>query len=233
MLRGPFASVIRPAYVWLRDGTTNLLFERRLGVRTSGTVGLEELGISAEGREEYKPIGWFTLRRILPRNIVTADDVFLDVGCGMGRAVLMAAAGYPFRRVIGVELSTQLVEIAQDNLDRCRARLRCKDVVVVNADAVNYEIPDDVTVVFLYNTVRGAPFAAVIQNVLDSYDRSPRMLRILYANPTEEAILLSTGRIRTIRRLRGFRPGREWSRSNSCKMYVVQPAAHAAGASGP
>jgi SAM-dependent methyltransferase len=159
--------------------------------------------------------------------------VFLDVGCGMGRAVLMAAAGYPFRRVIGVELSTQLVEIAQDNLDRCRARLRCKDVVVVNADAVNYEIPDDVTVVFLYNTVRGATFAAVIQNVLDSYDRSPRMLRILYANPTEEAILLSTGRIRTIRRLRGFRPGREWSRSNSCKMYVVQPAAHAAGASGP
>jgi SAM-dependent methyltransferase len=230
MLRGLFASVIRPPYVWLRDGTTNLLFERRLGVRTSGTIGLEELGISAEDRQEYKPIGWFTLRRILPPNTVTANDVFLDVGCGMGRAVLMAAAEYPFRRVIGVELSTRLVKIAQHNLDCCRAQLWCKDVVVVNADAVNYEIPDDATIVFMYNPVRGATFAAVVQNLLDSYDRSPRMLRIIYANPTEEAILLSTGRVRTIRRLRGFRPGREWSRSNSCRMYVVQPAAHAAGA---
>src|ERR1700754_2802509 len=105
MLRGLSASVIRPPYIWLRDETTNLLFDRRLGVRTSGTIGLEELGISAEGRQPYRPIGWFTLRRILPLNTVTADDVFLDVGCGMGRAVLIAAAGFPFRRIIGVELS--------------------------------------------------------------------------------------------------------------------------------
>lgn len=222
MLRRLFASVVRPPYVWLRNGITDLLFERRLGVRTSGDVELQELGIAADGRVKYRPVGWLTLRRILPPSAVTTDDVFLDIGSGMGRAVLLAAA-YPFRRVIGVELSPRLVDIAHDNVDRCRARLRCKDVVLVNADALEYEIPDDVTVVFMNNPVRGAIFAAVVEHMLDSYDRRPRTMRLVYASPIEEPTLLSTGRIRTIRRTRGFRPGREWSRSNSVTLYTVHP----------
>ena len=222
MVRRLFSLAIRRPYVWLRSGITDLLFERRLGVRTSGEIELHELGIAADDREKYQPVGWLKLRRILPPGAVTADDVFLDVGCGMGRAVLLAAA-YPFRRVIGVELSAQLVEIAQDNVDRCRARLRCRDVVLINADAVEYGIPDDVTVVFMNNPIRGAAFAAVVDHVLNSYDRRPRTMRIAYGNPIEEPALLSTGRIRIIRRTRGFRPGREWSRSNSFRLYTVQP----------
>jgi len=227
MLDRLLVSVIREPYVWVRDRITDLLFERRLGVRTSGVVELDELGIAAEGRVRYRPIGWLMLRRILPPSTVTADDVFLDIGSGMGRAVLLAAA-YPFRRVIGVELSGRLIDIAQDNLDGIRGRLRCKDISFVNADAVNYEIPDDVTIVFMYNPVRGSNFAAVLQNVLDSYDRRPRMLRLVYANPIEDSTLLATGRIRMIRQLRGFRPGPEWSRSNSCRLYVVGPSLNSA-----
>ncbi len=226
MLRRLFTSVIRPPYVWLREGLTNILFERRLGVQTAGVIELDELGIAAEGRERYKPVGWLILRRILPPSAVTTDDVFLDIGSGKGRAVLLAAA-YPFRRVIGVELSAQLIDIAQENLDRARARLRCKDVVLVNADAVQYQIPDEVTVVLMFNPVRGADFAAVIKNVLDSYDRTPRNLRIIYCHPLEEATLLATRRVRMIRQIRGFRPGRAWSRSSSCRMYAVQPARNA------
>ena len=222
MLRRLFASVIRPPYVWLRNGTTDLVFERRFGVRTSGEIQLDELGIAAEGREKYQPVGWLRLRQILPRSAVSADDVFLDIGSGMGRAVVLAAT-YPFRRVIGVELSARLVDIAQHNIDRCKARLRCEDIEIVNADAVDYKIPDDVTVVFMNNPVRGENFAAVVKNVLDSYDRRPRTLRIVYANPIEESALLATGRIRMVRQIRGFRPGREWSRSNSVRLYSVNP----------
>jgi SAM-dependent methyltransferase len=226
MLRRLFASVIRPPYVWLRQGLTNTLFERRLGVQTSGVLELDELGIAAEGRERYNPVGWLILRRILPPSVVTNDDVFIDIGSGKGRAVLLAAM-YPFRRVIGVELSPRLIDIAQDNLDRARDRLRCKDVIFVNADAVQYQIPDDVTIVFLANPVRGENFAAVIKNVLDSYDRRRRNLRIIYYHPLEESILLATRRVQMIRQIRGFRPGRQWSRANSCRMYAVQPALNA------
>lgn len=221
MLTRLLTSALRPSYVRLRDGTTDLVFERRLGVRTSGEVAIHDLGIAAEGRMNYKPIGWLRLRQILPRKSVTNDDVFLDIGSGMGRAILLAANTYPFRRVIGVELSERLIDIARDNIDRCTAQLRCTDIEIVNADAVEYRIPDDVTVVFMYCPVLGESFAAVVRNLLDSYDRNPRDLRIIYANPTEESALLATGRIRMIRQISGLRPGRQWSTSNAIRMYSV------------
>lgn len=199
-----------------------MLFENRLGVQTSGEISLDELGIAATGRQRYQPVGLFKLRRIMPPNSVGSNDVFVDIGSGMGRAVFLAA-GYRFRRAIGVELSGQLVDIAQRNLDHCRDRLQCKDIAFVIADATQYEIPDDVTVVFMNNPVQGAHFEAVVKNVLDSYDRNPRGMRIIYGNPVEEATLLATGRIKLIRQIRGLRPGREWSRSNCCRMYEVQP----------
>jgi SAM-dependent methyltransferase len=119
-----YASVVHSPYRWLRNGITYLVFERRLGVRTSGGIGLQALGIEAEGRQRYQPVGWMKPRRILPPSAVGADDVFLDIGSGMGRAVLLAV-DYPFRRVIGVELSRDLTDIAQDNVDRSKAKLRC------------------------------------------------------------------------------------------------------------
>ncbi len=67
-------------------------------------------------------------------------------------------------------------------------------------------------------------FAAVVRNILDSYDRAPRPMRIIYGNPIEEPMLLETGRVRLVRRVRGFRPGAEWSRSNSIRLYEVMPA---------
>jgi tRNA1(Val) A37 N6-methylase TrmN6 len=162
------------------------------------------------------------LRRILPRHTVTTGDVFIDIGSGMGRALVVAAT-YPFQRVIGVELSDELSDISRQNIDRVSTRLRCKDITVVTADATEYEIPDDATVMFMHNPFQGAIFEAVTKNILNSYDRKPRNLRIVYVNPIEESTFLSTNRIRPVRRIRGYRPGRDWSRSNSATLYEVQP----------
>ncbi len=106
-----------------------------------------------------------SLRRILPPWEVTDHDVFVDFGSGMGRVVLQAAR-YPFRKVIGVEVSETLHGIARENIDRNRQRLRCPDIELVHADALEYEIPDDVTVAFLYNPFRGTIFATVIERLL-------------------------------------------------------------------
>ena len=55
---------------------------------------------------------WRQLRRALPPSSVCESDVFIDLGSGIGRAVLEVAAIYPFRRVIGVELVKDLHKIA-------------------------------------------------------------------------------------------------------------------------
>ena len=228
MIRSMVRTLVKRPYVWLRNTTETLLFERRYGVKTAGEVTLEELGVAGKDRQLYLPSGIMRLRRILPRREVTDRDVFLDIGSGMGRVVLQAALHYPFARVIGVELSDQLNDVARQNLERNRDRLRCRDVSLINADALEYEIPDDVTVVYIYNSFQGATFKAVLDDLLASVDRNPRMVRIIYSNPVEEQQLLATGRIRLVRVLRGWRPTESWSRSNSVRMFAIDPPSTAA-----
>lgn len=179
----------------VRPLISRVLFERRLGVDTSRTIASEQLGYRDARQGFYEPAEWHTLQRILPRRSVGADDVFVDVGSGMGRMVLRAAQ-YPFKRVIGVELSHELHEIAERNLDVSIGQLRCRDVRFEQADALDYELPDDVTVVFLNNPFRGEIFDAAIESILRSVDRRPRRLRIIYRNPVEHERLVATGRAR-------------------------------------
>ena len=152
---------------------------------------------------------------------MSEHDVFIDLGSGKGRAVLQAALHYPFRTAYGVELSELLHEIAEGNLQRIRRRLRCQDVRLVRSDVLHFYIPTDVTVVFLNNPFQGQVFATVVDRLLDSIDSNPRTLRIVYGNPVEEATLLRTGRAQLVRQLRGWRPGQEWWRSNSCRLYTL------------
>jgi hypothetical protein len=177
---------------------TYVLYERRFGVRTDGAVSLRELGLEEVDRVDYEPSGWLALRRTLCKREVSAGDVFLDYGSGKGRVVLQAAL-YPFRRVIGVELSSQLHEVAVTNVDRCLHRLRCQDIVLINSPAETYVVPDDVTVVFYFNPFGGDAFARTVQEIIASYDRNPRPIRLIYYNPQEEDRLLATGRIDQVR----------------------------------
>ena len=79
---------------------------------------------------------------------MSGDDVFVDYGSGMGR-VLIIAGHEPFKRVIGVEMSEQLNEVARENLDHNRDRFRCQESSD-RADATQWQVPDDVTIVYFY-----------------------------------------------------------------------------------
>lgn len=170
-----------------------------LGVETSTVVHLEDLGLAAPERVRYDPSGWRDLRSILRTDEVGPDDVFVDFGAGKGRIVLDAARRYPFRRVIGVELAEHLAAIARANVEASREGLRCRRVEIVTADVVEYEIPDDVTVVYLYNPFRGDVFQALVDKLVASVNRRPRRLRLVYRTPLEHARLVATGRFEVVR----------------------------------
>ena len=91
-----------------RHVLSDLLYERRYRTRTT-----EKLTLDTHDAENicYSPVGWRQLPRVLPPDSVTERDVFVDLGSGKGRAVLEAAATYPFARVIGVELVPELHEV--------------------------------------------------------------------------------------------------------------------------
>jgi hypothetical protein len=202
--RGPqrlLVAIARPPYRWLRHVSGTLGFDRRYGVHTEEHVEVDQLGVSSADAVGYIPCNYHLLPLVLPRREVGTDDVLLDAGSGMGRIVLQAAARYPWRRVVGVELSTRLHGLAERNLAHNRHRLRCSDVVLRHGDVLDLTDAelDEVTVVFCYNPFGGATFATFVQRLLASVDRRPRRLRLVYVNPREEAALLRTGRVQRVR----------------------------------
>ncbi|MFF5210359.1 methyltransferase domain-containing protein [Streptosporangium sp. NPDC000396] len=218
---------LRRSYKWLRRTTGQLLFERRYGVRTAEVVSLDELGLVHEERVYYSAANWRTLRRTLPRRDVGEHDVFIDLGSGMGRMVLEAASQYPFKKVIGVELSERLTDIARKNITGTRLRLRCKDIDLVRSDVLEYEIPDDVTVVFLNNPFRGEIFTTVIKRLIATVDRNPRPVTVIYFNPVEEEFLLSTGRFHHLRTVSQRRRTPQDSPFGSIRVYAITERAGA------
>src|SRR5262249_55367399 len=137
---------------------------------TEGVVMLEDLGLAAPGRVQYQPSGNTWLWRALRGMPVTHDDVFLDYGAGKGRGVVQAALRYRFRKVIGVEISEHLAEIARHNVERLAPRLRVPEVEIIVADAVDWPVPDDVTYIYMYRPVKGPLLESVLTRIDESFD---------------------------------------------------------------
>ncbi len=219
--QGTTLRYLRRGYLWIRGVASRTFFDRPLGVDTTSEVALSDLGLGDAERVDYEPSGWLGVRRALARLDVRRDDVFLDLGSGKGRVVLQAAQR-PFRRVVGVELAGALHDIALRNVASARAKLCCQDVELVRADVTDYRVPDDVTVVYMCNPFRGDTFDAAARALIDSVDRAPRTLRLIYQVPTEHDRLLATGRFRLTRAARGRRPTRAWSHHAALHEYELQ-----------
>ncbi len=171
----------------------NRLFDRRLETLLGSTEPEHE----HPERINYVASDWHVLPRALRFIGVSEDDVFLDLGCGKGRVVHQAALR-PFRRVIGVEISPVLAEAARKMLAEQYRRYRCKDIEIVVADATGYRIPDEVTVVYLFHPFHDATFTTVLGNLIDSLERRPRQLRLIYCYPSGAEQVLASGRFRPL-----------------------------------
>lgn len=101
----------------------------------------------------YLPTRPATIRRVL-RDMRIAeynDTEFVDFGSGKGRVMLLAAE-YPFKKIIGVEAARSLHETAQANLQSgARFRRLCAEVECLNVDALDYEFPDANLVLYFFN----------------------------------------------------------------------------------
>lgn len=151
----------------------------KLGISTAGEISSVALGHDHPEWHDYAPSYYMSLRRILAGlKFRGGDDVLVDFGSGLGR-VLVYAAAYPVKRIIGVEYSEALNRAARDNLERARGRMKCRDVDVVTADAARYSIPDDATLLYFGNPFVGGVLAAVLDNTRASLMRSPRRIYLV------------------------------------------------------
>jgi SAM-dependent methyltransferase len=186
---------VRRGRIWLDQAP-----DRLLGIDTAGVVPQSQLGFGPDRGNHYEASPWQTLGWVIPRGSVSPADVFVDLGCGKGRVVLLAAR-FPFRKVIGVELSVEVAEVARRNVARVTKHLVCHDVEIVVGDVAEYLIPDDATIAFGFNTVTGDAFSRLLSHINESLARKPRQFRLIYHNPTMQDQLRQSG-WRELRRLK-------------------------------
>ena len=89
-------------------------------------------------------------------------------------------------------IASDLAEVARQNVARSGRFHRCGTTEIVVADATRYRIPDDVTVVHIYNPFDAGSVILCMQAILESLQRAPRRLTLLYANPYLLAPLAKT-----------------------------------------
>ena len=170
---------------WAWRKVEERLFEeyfRRLGLDTKGP----DFDHQFDGTSDfvgYVPSPWRVLRTLLPAAGVEPDDVLLEYGSGKGRVAIWVASRYPLRRIIGVEHNADSLAAAQANLRNWRRPLRCPAVEFTNADAGEFVVPDDVTVVYLFNPFVGVTFNQMLAHLRASLARCPRPLRVIYLYP--------------------------------------------------
>ena len=121
-----------------------LAFERRTQTKTRGDTWPSQEVISSAlngDGNHYKPINRRRMVKVLREVDIDIDQAaFVDLGCGKGRA-LYVAAEFGYRRVVGVEYVPVLAKLARTNADAYRKAHRAVSdlsIEVIEGDAVAY-----------------------------------------------------------------------------------------------
>jgi len=113
---------------------------------------------------------------------------FVDIGCGKGRALLVASE-FGFREVVGLEVSPELTQIAERNSYQWRAvRQDTSPIRVVCGDAATVVIPAGPVLLYLYNPFGAPVLRKLLEHLIETRGRCGPSLDLLYLHPEEQAV---------------------------------------------
>nr|WP_221383152.1 class I SAM-dependent methyltransferase [Actinoplanes polyasparticus] len=174
--------------------------DRAFNLDTAGlSVDATTTAATFDDAVAYSPIPIHHFRTLMRQLPVTApsDFAFVDLGCGKGRTLILAAE-HGFRPVVGVELDARLSAVGRSNAFAYAAASNHSEpvIAVVTTDAVDYTLPPSPTVVFLFNPFGPDTLSAVLANLERSIKEHPRRLIVAYFNPVHEQVLADSPALR-------------------------------------
>lgn len=168
-------------HYWVRGLDT--IHERRLGIKTWEFISLETEGIDNSDFQRYSATSYTEFRQLMKHvSICNGEEVFVDYGSGLGRVLVMAAT-YPFKRVMGLEVVERFNMAAAANFDKCKAKLKCTELDLVTGDASAFVPPPDATVFYFNNPFKPHLVTQAIANIHSSLTKSPRRIQVIFRHP--------------------------------------------------
>ena len=182
-------------------------FDDRYHVDTGDFVEIHEMtDVNSPNLERgirYEPTRARPLRRILREIEFPPESVFVDIGCGKGRAMILAVER-GFNHVVGVDFSPSLCEVARTNIESFRRQSgRRFEAEVHQSDAIDFPIRPEYNVVFLYNPFDADVLGKVVASIDASLREHPRKMWVIYHNPLWQHTVESHGFTPTMERSYG------------------------------
>jgi len=164
--------------------------DRKCGLDFYKSHTLAELGHPLDGELiHYGATRTYEIVKVLKASKATPSDAIFDFGCGKGLG-LVNFHRFGMKKVGGVELNSNLCEIARRNL----STLKIEDVSILNKDAtLIHDELDGYNYFYFYNPFTGSVFQRVIDNIILSLKRKPRPITIIYNYPLEKDLILKSG----------------------------------------
>ncbi len=153
-----------------------------------------------DDNHHYATIDYWNVRRIVRALKAGPDDVFYDIGSGMGR-ILCVMARQRLRKCIGIELFEPLCEIARRNAANLRGRKT--PIEVVCGDATNTDLGDG-TIYFMFNPFGAETMRDTLDNLRNSLLGKPRSITVVYYNAQCESVFEAAGWLEKIRQFDSF-----------------------------
>lgn len=147
-------------------------FDQRCSTDTSGMVATRDLDI-ADSAVKWQANLYLGSPARVTRHVIESlqlnwnDFCFVDYGSGKGRA-LFVAAEFPFRCVVGVEISPQLHAVALQNLQCYRGPELHAPIEHWCGNALDYPLPEGNIVLHMYHPFGPDVLRALLTRIRDT-----------------------------------------------------------------
>lgn len=170
--------------------------ELKYNIQTTSITETKKLkikGFDTTGANEYMPSNYVLLNRVFKElNTYSHNKTFIDIGCGKGRA-LIVAAHFGFQELTGVEFIATHCQDAQKQIHKIEKLFNKALFHIICMDATQYEIPDHAQTLFFYNPFNEEVMNKVIQNIRESLVRKKRQLFVIYFSPLYKQNFIEIG----------------------------------------
>jgi SAM-dependent methyltransferase len=139
------------------------------------------------------------LKQIFATLNITNKNNFIDIGCGKG-FVLTKAAKQPYNKITGIDFVPEMIKIAEKNISILKLQNR---INLFLADATEFSY-DEYDHLFLYNPFSADILKLVVNRIIESLERIPRDLTVIYFHPSDHRIFMETGRFEVSNTLHCF-----------------------------
>lgn len=163
-------------------------FDTKYGIHTTTPIKLRNLTIKSDNRNRgitYNATRVIPLKKLFCKikSMIPADSVFVDLGCGKGRTLLIASQ-FGLKKAVGVEFAHELCETAKKNCSIYKAKTAIgTKFQIIELDVAEYTVKTNENVFFMFNPFDDVILKKVLNNITSSLKQLNRKALIIYCNP--------------------------------------------------